>query len=490
MARKAGLRRPTILVGAVLGGAMLLAGIATAGQPIWQRFHPQAQPPEMAVDGGPDGGDPYYPADGNGGYYAVDYNISIHYDPASHHLDGSARITARATERLRSFDLDLAGLTVNSVAVNGRPAKFHRSDQHELVITPADPVGRGAGFAVDVRYGGVPKAVNDLNLGANGWQYSVSGGAFAAGEPHSASTWYPVNDTPTDKATFHLSATVPPGWSVISNGIERGSTPAPGGWTTYNWVEKTPIASYLTTVGIDKWTFERSVLPDGTPVVSAYAPGTQDKQELEHRLPEILAFEESIFGPYPQDAAGGIFLADNISFSLEAQTRPIFAQWTDLSTVVHENAHQWFGDSVSVKNWRDVCLAECFASYAQNLWAEAKEGVNLDSMYRHQVAQARDSSSFWAAKLYDMGPGNEFTAVYTKGAMAMHALRRQIGEQAFATVLRGWPALHRNGNASWPQFEDYVQQVSRQGLHEFFQEWFHGTKIPEDKYLWPGSLHR
>jgi aminopeptidase N len=428
-------------------------------------------------------GDPYYPTSGNGGYDASNYSVAITYDPTSHHLDGDTTITAKASQALSEFSLDLSGLDVRTVTVDGRAAQQQR-DGGKLVITPAQAVADGSTFTVEVQYGGVPTPIRSPKIGAEGWQISTSGGAFAAGEPQSASTWYPVNDTPTDKASFHLAAKVPDGWSAISNGLP-GRTESKDGWTTYRWDEPDPIASYLTTVGVDHWTIANDKLADGTPVVSAFAPGTDDKKALEARLPEILDFLSSKFGKYPQDAAGGIFIADKIGYSLETQTRPIFAQWTNLSTVVHENAHQWWGDSVSVRQWKDVCLNECMASYAQWLWSEAKEGTNLDAQYRLLVQKGQQ---VFGGKLYDMGAGNEFTAVYTKGPMALHALRRTIGDDPFFQVLKTWPASHRDGNAGWPEFESYVEKVSGKDLKGFFDAWFRGATQPADQYLWPGSL--
>ena len=462
-------------VAALLAVAALCAGCTSALKPV-----------QDEVDGAPgarSAGDPYYPTSGNGGYAASNYVVAITYDPKTHHLDGDTTITARARQSLSEFSLDLDGLDVRTVTVDGQAAQTNR-DGGKLVIKPALGVAQGSTFTVEVQYDGTPAPVKSPKLGAEGWQVSSSGGAFAAGEPHSASTWYPVNDTPTDKATFHLAAKVPDGWSVISNGL-AGRNESKDGWTTWRWDEAQPIASYLTTVGIDHWTMTTGKLADGTPVVSAFAPGTDDKKALEDRLPEILDFLSSKFGPYPQDAAGGIFLADKISFSLETQTRPTYAQWTNLSTIVHENAHQWWGDSVSVQNWKDVCLNECLASYAQWLWSEAKEGANLDNSYRQLVAKG---PQVFTGKLYDMGAGNEFSAVYTKGPMAMHALRRTIGDDVFFQILKTWPALHRDGNATWPQFESYVEQVSGKDLRGFFDAWFRGTTKPADQYLWPGTL--
>jgi aminopeptidase N len=254
-------------------------------------------------------------------------------------------------------------------------------------------------------------------------------------------------------------------------------------------VEPTRVATYLTTIAIDKWTFERSSLPGDIPVVSAYAPGVENKKQIEARLPEVLQFLSEKFGPYPQSAAGGIYLNEEIGFSLETQGRPTYAKWTRLDTVVHENAHQWFGDSVSVDKWADICLNECFATYAQWLWDEAKSRENLDQRYRSAVDRMRGRDAFWENKLYGMGAGEEFKGVYDKGVLAIHALRRQIGEDAFGRLLKEWPAAHRDGNASWPQFEEFTQRLAGQNLRAFFDAWFHGDKMPGNEHLYPGSLH-
>ncbi|GAA3026053.1 M1 family metallopeptidase [Actinokineospora globicatena] len=451
----------------------------------------EPQPPEPSeqakVPGAAGIGDPYYPDDGNGGYDVTGYEVAISYDPATKRLEGDTTVAATADAALARFNLDLTGYDVSAVEVDGTEARFSREGAHELVITPAAPVAAGAVFRTRVTYAGKPKVEKDATLGVSGWQISASGGAFVAGEPHSASSWFPVNDHPLDKATFRLTARVPEGWSVVSNGREE-STGTEGGWTTSTWVEPNRIAPYLTTVGIDKWTFDRSALPDGTPVVDAYAPGVVAKRSVESRLPQVLAFLAGKFGPYPQSAAGGIFLNEGISFSLETQTRPIYAKWAELDVVVHEQAHQWFGNSVSLERWSDVCLNECFASYAQWLWDEGENGVDLDRLYRTTVARKTDS--YWDRKLVDMGAGKEFTAVYDKGQLAVHALRRKLGEEKFDTLLKRWTSTHRDGNASWADFEALVDEVAGTDLRPFLDAWFRRAGKPGDDDLYPGSLRK
>jgi len=439
---------------------------------------PPPPPPMHPVAGASGAGDPYYPDDGNGGYDALGYQVDVRYDPPSGHLDGDTTVTAKATQDLSRFDLDLRGLDVHRVEVDGKPATFSREKAFELVVTPSAPIRAGTTFRTRVTYGGDPAKTPHGGGSENGWKHSADGGAYMVGEPHSAAFWYPVNETPRDKATFTLTAHVPAGWTVISNGREG----PPGTWT-----EPNPVASYLTTIAIGKFGVDSSTLPDGTPVVSAYAPGAEARRAIGDRLPEVLGFLSGKFGRYPQSAAGGIYLNENVPFSLETQTRPTYAKWADLPTLVHENAHQWFGDSVSVRDWSDICLNECFASYSQWLWAE-REGQNLDDRYRAAIEITRGSTDFWGQKLVGMGQGHEFEGVYNKGILALHALRREIGDPAFAKLLREWPSRFRHGNATWADFEAMVTRISGKGLRTFFDTWFRGTKLPADADLFPGSL--
>ncbi len=434
---------------------------------------PPPPAPMHPAPGASGAGDPYYPDDGNGGYDALGYQVDVGYDPPTGHLDGDTTVTAKATQDLSRFDLDLRGLNVVSVEVDGKPVPFAREKAFELAITPTAPIRAGTTFRTRVRYGGEPGKTPD-----SAWRRSADGGAFVIGEPHSAAFWYPVDETPRDKATFQLTAHVPGGWTVVSSGREQGTT---------SWTEPTPVASYLTTIAIGKFSVDRGRLPDGTPLLQAYAPGADEQRALGARLPEVIGFLSGKFGPYPQSAAGGIYLADDVGFSLETQTRPTYTKGVEILTLVHETAHQWFGDSVSLENWSDICLNECFASYAQWLWAE-REGQNLDDRYHTAIEITHDSTDFWSQKLVDMGAGHEFQGVYNKGILALHALRRKVGDAAFDRILHTWTTAHRHANATWSDFETMVSQVSGQNLRAFLEDWFRGTKLPVDADLYPGSL--
>jgi aminopeptidase N len=455
-------------------------------EPTGEPSPPTADTPANPRHGKAGAGDPYYPSDGNGGYDAAGYDVKVSYNPSTKNLAGVSTMTAKATQDLSRFNLDLRELKVESVAVNRQPAKFTRQGGFELVITPAKPIATGSKFTVEVRYAGQPgKEADRSGVGALGWNATPSGAAYALGEPHSAAFWFPVNETPRDTATFRLAARVPKGWTAVSIG-RQGKTTSSKGWKTYRWVEPNPVASYLTTIAIDKFAVTKSKLSNGVPVVDAYAPGAGEKRQIAGRLDEVVKFLASKFGPYPQAAAGGIYMSANIPFALETNGRPTYASWAKLEVIVHEYAHQWFGNSVTLQSWSDICLNECFASYSEWLWAEAKDGADLNAGYRAEVEAA--SAKFWGHKLHQMGPGKEFDGVYDKGPLAMHALRAQIGEKTFARLLKQWPKEHRFGNASWREFEQFVEKLSGQNLDGFFDAWFRGTKQPAERYLYPGKL--
>ncbi|MEV0403175.1 M1 family aminopeptidase [Actinoallomurus sp. NPDC050550] len=293
------------------------------------------------------------------------------------------------------------------------------------------------------------------------------------------------------KAAFHLAATVPDGWSVVSIGrerpVRRGSTTATFRWTEPD-VDPADIA-----VSIDRFTIERSALADGTPVVNAYAPGLQESTKpLADRLPEILDFLSDKFGRYPFRAAGNVFVqVDDDAPATAPQTRPVYLgagnkQFMTLDAVVHEQTHQWYGVSAAARRPEDDCLAECFAAYATWLWDEAKDGADLDARYREQVNAKKGDADFWK-ELYRPGeaPGiNE----YDKGPLALHALRRQVGDKAFSRLIEQWPQEHRDDYVDWPQFEAFAEKITGQDLTGFFQAWFRGATVPADQYLWPSTL--
>ncbi|WP_246002847.1 M1 family metallopeptidase [Nocardia tenerifensis] len=447
-----------------------------------------AEPADPLV-GSPGLGDPYYPMDGNGGYYVRHYDIGIDYDPPTHQLVGKARIEATAQQGLKAFNLDFNGPPVRKVLVNGQPAGFDRNGEHELTLTPAQTLVPLLPFTVEVEYEG---PVSESKSG-KGWAFLPSGGAVVAGQPHSARSWYPLNDTLANRATFTLTVSVPEEWDAVSIG-EKTKDTVEHGRHIVTWESKDEVLGYLTMMAIDKFSYlEGERKPEGKreriPLLSAFSPGAKDKREYERRLPEIIEFIEDLYGPYPFLNAGGVFLDLGLAASLETQTRPVYADWAGLATVVHEITHQWWGDSTSIQQWADICLNECFAEYtASYLWPERKNGADVDKMYRDTIARHRDDAQYWRVPLHDAGRGHEFESVYDRGPLFMHALRRQLGDQTFFAAVRDFYLGHERRSTSMAEFCTFIQTKSATRLDGFFDAWLHGTTMPAEQYLFAGAL--
>ncbi|MFI7219004.1 M1 family metallopeptidase [Micromonospora maritima] len=430
--------------------------------------------------GAPDAGDPYVPGAGNGGYDVGHYALDVRYDPGDDRLTGTATVTATATEALSRFQLDLAGLDVDRVRVDGEPAA-HRHDDAELVVTPEHGLPAGRRFTVEVTYGGVPKPLPDAALGDGGF-HATGDGAIALGQPESASTWYPVNDHPSDKATYDIAITVPDGLAALSNGVPKGRT-STGGRTTWRWSEGSPMASYLTMLVIGDYRVTTGTHA-GRPLVTAVAsalPADGPAAASVARTGEVADFLAARFGPYPFDAYGGVVVADDrIRYALETQSRPVYGPGfftggrPNTEVVAHELAHQWFGDSVSVARWSDIWLNEGFATYAEWLWAEHDGGRAVA-----RTVADRYATTDWTRPTVDPGRAGMFgDAVYQRGALAVHALRRAVGDDTFFRILRGWLAQHRDGNATTADFVGYAERTAGRPLRALLDAWLVGATPP------------
>jgi aminopeptidase N len=453
---------PTVAISPSPGRTTGLAGSPTTGP---------TRTDSAPSPGAATSGDSLFPTDGNGGYDVAHYAVAIAYAPKTKTLTGTDTITATATQALSRFDLDLHALSVRSVTVNAAAATFTRSAD-KLVITPTRSIALRAAFTAVIRYAGVPEPYDDPILGFEGF-IPEPDGALAQGEPQVAAGWFPVNDRPTDKASYDISITAPSDLAALSNGI-LSSKRTNGSDTTWHWVESAPMASYLALIAIGRYRVTTST-HNGLPVVLAVAsslPRTIDASLA--KTPQILDFLITQFGPYPFDAVGGVVHDDQrLKFALENQTRPTYAPgffspiMDPSATIAHELTHQWFGDNVSVGDWSDVWLNEGFATYAEWLWSE-HEGRDtpkqiFDEMYQGKLpldAPAKPT----VATLF--GP-----ASYQRGAATLEALRIAVGDATFWQIIRGWARKYAGGNATTAQFIAYADQVSGKSLDSFLKTW-------------------
>jgi aminopeptidase N len=463
-------------VGAAVSGALCLSGAGAAvaagspGGPAMLAAQTKYTP------GSPGLGDPYFPREGNGGYDVAHYDLELTYIPDDHHLGGSATITATATQNLSRFNLDFKNYKIGNITVNGEPAKFTRHAQ-ELAITPSKGLPKGKKFTVKVTYAGTPHTVlhSPIIFGAPyGWIYTDDG-AFVGCEPNAASTWYPSNDHPSDKATFTFDITVPDGTKVVANGDLTGEGTG-GGMSNFVWEEKEPMATYLATIDIGKWKFHEDKSDGGIPVFVAVDPALEDQAEATKVIQlhaDITDYWAKLFGKYAFSSTGAIIDdVDNVGFSLETQTRPLYGFVPDSGTASHELAHEWFGDSLSVKTWDNIWLNEGFATFVSWIWREHTGGGSTYQTATQVFNSIPADDPFWKQSIADPQRDTMFSsAVYYRGGMALASLREMIGDKKFFDLMKTWATDHRYGSVTTDQFTALASKISGKNLDSFFKTW-------------------
>ncbi|MCB9896717.1 MAG: M1 family metallopeptidase [Planctomycetes bacterium] len=426
-------------------------------------------------------GDPFFPALGNGGYDAVAYDLALTIDPTAKTLDGVATIDARALMALSSFSLELHRLDVREVSVDGRPADFVR-DGDELRVTPDDALAEGAHFVVRVTYGGAPEAVPSAAvpfLPGVGWMTSDDS-VYVMAEPNGASSWFPCNDHPSDKAFYRFELTVPVADTAVANGVPTARVDHGDGTQTLTFVASDPMATYLATIAVGPFELVEDEGPGGLVLRHWFHPTIEAAQRAPfERVPEMISLFSELFGGYPFECFGSIVSNLQVGAALETQTVPTYGLHSaSPSTIAHELAHQWFGDSVSVRSFSDVWLAEGFASYASWLWSEHADGP--------EAIARRAERTYGMLRRADPGPpaapGVEDMfgmSVYVRGAFALHALRLTAGDETFFEILRTFTGRYRHGNASVADFEAVVAELAGAEASDTLAEWLHAEHVPE-----------
>jgi aminopeptidase len=437
------------------------------------RSSPGGQP-----DGGRPAADPYLPGHGDETFDVESYEIELDYRVSTNRLDAWVQVVAVARERLEVISLDLHGLAVRKVSVNGRrPAKFAVRGG-KLRIRLADAAATGDRLEVAIRYGGQPGPLQSV-WGEVGWE-ELSDGVIVASQPHGAPSWFPCNDRPSSKATYSVKVTAESAYTVVANGllVDRswGS-----GQTTWTYQQAQPMATYLATVQIGR--YEMRTIAAAPVRQELFAP-----RELERVAgadlagqPAMMRLFVDLFGPYPFDGYTVVVTADDLEIPLEAQGLSVFgANHLDGDggcerLVAHELAHQWFGNCLTVGRWSDIWLHEGFACYAEWLWSESSGSDSADALARrHHTILASAPQDLVLTE-----PGAELMfddRIYKRGALALHALRLASGDDTFFAMIRAWADEHRFATISTEQFEEHA---ARYGSTEALGHWLHQAALPE-----------
>lgn len=433
-------------------------------------------PPEPAGAAGVD--DPYYPDLGNGGYDVDHYHIELSVDPETAHLEATTTISATATETLATFNLDFVGLEVTALTVDDAPAAYFR-DGPELRISPDGGIVADEEFAVTVTYSGRPQLIDLVSVGVQfGWIQTPEG-IYVVAEPDGARTWFPSNDHPTDKATYSFAITVPSPLTAAANG-ELLEVEDNGDTRTFHWTMNQPMASYLATIVIGEYERVESAGPDGV-LIRDYLPltfnGTVPSAfQITAEAMEVLA---DWFGPYPFDRYGHIVVYE-LGGALENQTLSLMGNRALFNeVVVHELAHQWWGNTVSPATWQDIWLNEGFATFAEFLWTEHRQGT--DAMIEDIQGLHDALSSIGHSAIADPTVGQLFgPAVYWRGGMTLHALRVAIDDdEVLRQIFRTYFERYEDSTASTADFIAVVHEVSGRDFTELWDAWLYSIPLPD-----------
>lgn len=424
-------------------------------------------------------GDPIYPSLGNSGYDVLHYTLDLAADPEQNTIGGTVTIEAVPTQDINAFNLDLLGLTVDLVTVDGTEANFSRQDE-ELIVTPAQTLAADVPFAVQVAYHGSPQLIDDPAAPiALGWQ-PQTGGSFVVSEPSGAMNWYPSNNHPSDKATYTFRITVPDQFEVAANGV-LSETISGDGVSTYVWQMNQPMASYLATVHIGDYEVVTDTTESGVLIRNLFPSGAPNAVQASFDdTADMIEFVEDLIAPYPFDAYGVVLLAEPASWALETQTLSIFGSegaWSP-EVVMHELVHSWFGNDVSPATWQDTWLNEGFAQYFSSLWLDHIGLYPIDE----NMADTYASISYLNLEPpATVGVNDLFGAsVYLRGAYTLHALRKAVGDDTFFEILREYYDRFQGSSASTADFVALVGELGGDQAVAVVDDWLYSETVPQE----------
>jgi aminopeptidase N len=428
-------------------------------------------------------GDPYAPELGNSGYDVIQYILNLALDPGQAYFEGTAVITAVSTmDGLEQISLDFIGFEISEVLVEGQPATYTRLDTKLLVDLP-DLLNTSDPISVSVSYSGEPTAEPTPYLpGAThlGMRYTDPNTMFVVAEPDGARYWFPNNDHPRDKAHYRFELTVPAGLTGIANGrlvehIDDYTHPFAENdhGELYVWEHQHPMASAFATVVVGDYRRLEGMSPAGVPIRHyVFSHSQVDETWLNTTVGEMIDWMGELFGQYPFEEFGYVSVPASLGFLLETQTMVIMTEGAlhEEGGLMHELAHMWFGNWVSLDSWGEMWRSEGFATYLTEMWFARHNPDSLDQRMAQIEEIVRNAGS--SHPLRDPPPELLFGLdVYLKGALMAHALRQEIGEEAFFSGLRRYFELYGGSTASDADFQAVLEQTAGISLDQFFSHW-------------------
>ena len=431
------------------------------------------------------------------------YRFEVTLSDTSDAIQGQTTVEVRFLRGdVRTVELDLVatagrldgkGMTVTSVTSDAPGVTYvHAGDRLRIALDGAPEAGTRRTFTV--RYGGVaatgllvaPTRHGDRSFFSDNW-------------PNKARHWLPTIDHPYDKATGEMVVTAPAHYQVVSNGLLVEETDVGGGMRRSHWQQSVPIATWLYTLGVARFAVQHLGAFDGRPIQTWVYPQDRDAGFFDFAVPtrQVLEFYDDRIGPFAYEklanvqsnsVRGGMESATAIFYGDDSVTGTRSERWRQV--VIHEIAHQWWGNAVTETDWDHVWLSEGFATYFTLLFIEHADG--RDAFVRG-LRDSRDRVRAFHAKQPDyrvvhdnLSDMDQVTTsqIYQKGAWVLHMLRGTVGDEAFWRGVRDYYQRYRDGNASTDDFRRAMEEASGQELGWFFRQWLYRGGLPVVEGTW------
>jgi aminopeptidase N len=464
--------RPTALA---LAAVLILAGCTSQTPRPAPVSEAPADPRQWDAGRSQPVADPLYPQHGNPGLDVLHYDLSLRWTPSSRTLEGTAQLRIRPTADAAEIKLDFMPYRLGDVRVDNAAVAGATVRGEKLIVPVA--VRAEKPLTLRVTYQGTPRTTpmpsHRRDSEPLGLTVTADGSLWTMQEPYGAYTWYPVNDQPSDEALYDITVDVPDGWTAIAGGTPIGAN---------RFRSTDPVASYLQTLAVGKYRKVTATGPHGLPLTYWYRPGIDDKllPSLK-KSPSFIAFLAERFGPYPFPT-GGIVLVDSAS-GMETQQMITMGGRGGSggagfeADLLHEYAHQWFGDSITPATWNDLWLSEGWAMYAQLRWQFRKSSEDALEDY----LRARD-----AALRAKLGPpahpqaGNfaESNVYYCPAAM-LKELNDALGDQKFYALATAWVQTQKNTQQTRASFTAFVNKQTGRDFTKLVDDWLDSPTTPK-----------
>ena len=433
---------------------------------------------------------------------AKHYNVSMSFDENGQ-VESRTEIQAQALKEGSGIKLDLANFpsSLDVTDKDGTSLAFNKSADGLAVVTD---LSKGNDFSLNVAYSGKPEAHSHPAVPADlGWLVD-DGSVVTFNGVDKASSWLPGDDSPSNKATYSFQLDVPKGHFAVANGRLAEVTTLGNGGKRFRYDSRFPMASYLASVNVfDEKKFKQTTVSDGFDVVHPRGMEQKVRKDFENH-PKMMNFLENRLGPYPFDTYGAIvkdlpadsqttrysdgnseYIADSkVELAFEAQTRPIFpadsiqGKQDFEGTIIHELAHQWFGNAVTKASEQDLWVNEAFPTYSGYLWNEEKWGTEAFDGYMTEVHKNLQNHNFTDT----MGKPDRDKLFsqenYERMHLSMHSLRKKIGDEQFFKTLKNVVDTHKHTSITSVQMADTMNKFNGGKLGDFFDQWLHSKQVP------------